>query len=140
VEESTSALDDSKSYVAMLESTNDVPNAIGRVEHATLLIRCKAGRLVAYVALPRYFGSSPVAVAWKLDARPIAHETWDISSSGTAVGFFDPVPTKQLITRIRGAHRFVLQAAPYEAGPIEAVFDLDGIDAVAEHALAACPS
>jgi hypothetical protein len=140
VDESTSALDDSKTYVARLDSTNDVVSSVGRDDHATLLIRCKAGALAAYVVWPRYFGSSPVPVAWKLDAGPIARETWDVSSSGTAVGFFDPAPTKALITSIRDAHRLVLQAAPYEAGPIEAVFDLDGVGVVADHALAACPS
>lgn len=31
-----------------------------------------------------------------------------------------------------------MQAAPYESGAAEAVFDLDGVDAVAAKALASC--
>ena len=88
---------------------------------------------------PRYFGSDPKPVAWRLDDQPVVHDTWDISASGKALGFFDGAQAKTLITRLTTGHRLVLQAAPYEAGPIEAVFDLDGIADVAAKTLAACP-
>lgn len=138
VDETTSALDDSKTYVATLESANRVPNAIGREETVTLIIRCKGGTLAAYAAWPRYFGSDPVAVAWKLDDGPIVHDTWDVSSSGKSLGFFDQGLTLTLIHKLRSAHRLVMQASPYEAGSLEAVFDLGGVAEVADHALTAC--
>jgi len=137
VTNSVSQLTGAKSYSADLNSTNTIPNAIGRPDTATLIVRCKNSKLEAYVVWPPFMGSDSREAQYKFDDGPIWKQMWEPSSDGTAT--FIPQP-QVFLGRLANAKKLVVDIDPYERSTVEAVFDTSGAEKVVADATTACPS
>ena len=139
LKEEVSSLDGGTKISGILKSANAVPNSIGNVDHAYLIIRCRDGQLVTYFSWPAYMGSGPAPVRWKIDQGSVMSGEWATSDSGNAIGFFRERTARDFITKLAVAKTIVVEAAGYQSAPHEARFDLDGVSEIAAKAIAACP-
>lgn len=134
-----SALDPSRSQgVAMLDSTNMVPNSIGRPEAATIVVRCIGSQRVAYFSWPNYLGSRDVRVTYKYDDNPVETALMPVSDSGTAVGRWSTRESANMINSLQSFSRQVVAIAPYQGIAQEVTFDLTGASEAIAEAFAAC--
>ena len=108
-------------HVLMIDSENTVSNSIGRQKHATLIVRCKAGRADFYLWTPTFNGlrNSRVAVRWS--AEDISNQYWNQGKGGKS--FFSKTPKKFLdLTTQRD--QLILGWHPYSTTQVAAKFDL----------------
>ena len=125
VERSTSALTGKGRLVGRLESSNTVPNSIGREEKVILMVRCTPeGGLESYVAWPAFIGTQPVEVTYRFDSEPLVKQGWNASESGKATGLFKSPAGAAFLDKLSTASRFVIQSPRYSSTPVEAAFDL----------------
>ncbi|HVP83298.1 MAG TPA: hypothetical protein VMS78_01130 [Rhizomicrobium sp.] len=137
VQDTSSQLDNSRTYIAHLDSTNKMPNSLGVPENATIVVRCKSGKLSLYIVWPTFMGLDGETVKWKFDSGDIWQQDWDNSSDGTATFVRDQ---QKFLKDMAAAAKLVVDAPPYQSEPIEAVFDLKGANEVVNTAVAACPT
>jgi hypothetical protein len=122
--ETTSALDGAHSAIATLQSSNTLPNSLGRPDHALLVVRCDQGRLETYVGWPDLVGSRNFVIArWRFDDASIVDDSLKQSTDGTGT-FFSPRQMASVLPGLRTAKRMVVQLTPSDAAKQEAVFEL----------------
>ena len=137
--EQTSQLDGKHNLTASLDSTNELPDAIGVPAKVSLIIRCTNGELASYVAWPDFMGIGALRVRWKADewkaaASGVTTELWQGSGKAT----FASSP-RDFARAIGLADKFIIGAAPYGKTEEEAEFDLAVASSVVLAVLAACP-
>lgn len=131
-------------YSGTLTSSNEIANMLGHADHASLVIRCSEGALAVYVNWPQVvthdgenFAGNPKTLAvWRIDDGKLDANYWDISTSGTAAGEFQPRNAAKFLSRIRAARKLVVRLTGQ--GTQDAQFDLAQIDMVAAAAAAGC--
>jgi hypothetical protein len=138
IEDETSGIDGVKSVGGEVDSSNEVNNNIGRPARARLILGCKGQSYKVGVAWPAYMGSDRADVRWRLDGGAVVNDRWEPSADGEFLGLWDSAAAKLMITRLASAKQLVVEASPYESGPTEADFDLDGIAPVAAKVLNEC--
>ncbi|MGA7675426.1 MAG: hypothetical protein WCA78_10335 [Rhizomicrobium sp.] len=137
VKETVSQLDNSRTYVASLDADNKIPNSIGRLDSATIIVRCKGGELEAYIAWPPFIGTEGTQAHFKFDQGPVMQQFWESSDSGTAT--FIPHP-RDFLQSLSNSSRFVVDVDPYQSITVEAVFTTTGADKVVTQAETDCPT
>ncbi len=133
-----SVVDGRRTYSAILASTNEVSNSIGRMEPVYLAVRCRGRQLDFYVVWPFYAAFRTGIVQYRFDGDGLRTEIWSASSSGTAVGRFSNRQARDLVTRLSTSQEFAIRIVPDRSAARDAVFDLTGAQQVAAEALAAC--
>lgn len=134
-----SALDGTKNYTAAAESviqyksdgTLENPNTWG----GTLILRCSAGKLSAYINWAPYIGGDRTNVTWRLDDGKIWNQTWDISSDGMAT--FSPTPL-DFMADLEKSRKLVVEITPYRKVTGNSVFDVRGADVIVPRIKSAC--
>jgi type VI secretion system protein VasI len=112
-----------------------------------LTLRCKSGRVQAYITWNSYLGSDDPTITYRFGTEPALTNYWGLSTDSTATFYRGPlneldadyVPfhdafVKKLIT----IDRSVAQVTPYNENPITAVFGLIGIEHAGQQVLDAC--
>ena len=136
VNEEVRQLDNTRVYRAVLDSTNRMPNSIGRLEPATLIVRCSSGTFEIYIAWPGFIGTRSIPpVRYKFGEGEIKTEYWSPSDGGTGTFVRD---TGAFANNLAANSRLVVQAQPYRGGVQEAVFDLSGSAQAVTGAISAC--
>lgn len=130
----TSQLDGRRSYIAGIQSSNDVHNAIGRPDKATLAVSCENGERRVFVAWPRYLGRDETPVAWKFDEGEIQRRAFQIPTGGRNA-YLEGRPAERFLDELAGAGKVVLQVG----GTSEAVFETPGAADYVAAVRAACP-
>ncbi len=138
IQDERSVVDGRRTYSAILASTNEVSNSIGRMEPVYLAVRCRGRQLDFYVVWPFYAASRTSVVQYRFDGDGLRTEIWSASSSGTAVGRFSNRQARNLVTRLSTSQEFAIRIVPERSAARDAVFDLTGGQQVAAEALAAC--
>jgi hypothetical protein len=134
----TSELDGAKTATAMLDSVTELPNAIGRPETATLVVRCRAKVLEAYIAWPGFLGIDTVRGGYKIDDAPaVMNEGFSNSSSGNATFFYARNLPKTLNAMMAGK-RLVVRVEPSRYAPQEASWDLGDAKAAIGQVVQTC--
>lgn len=144
VTEDHSPLTNLTSISAILSSSKDLVNMIGRPERASLVLRCSDRALVMYVSWPEVvsrdgenFAGQPKTMAvWRIDDGPIKANLWTISNTGTAAGEFASRNALKLLSSIVTANRLAVRLSGRMTQ--DAGFDLTGIQEVASKVTAAC--
>ncbi|WP_324057355.1 hypothetical protein [Rhizorhapis sp.] len=144
VTEDRSPLTNFASVSAILSSTKDLVNMIGRPERASLVLRCSDRTLVVYVNWPEVVnrdgenlaGQPKTMAVWRIDDGPIKANLWTISDSGTAAGEFASRNAVKLLSSITTANRLAVRLSGRMTQ--DAGFDLTGIEEVAAKVTAAC--
>jgi hypothetical protein len=136
VDDTISALDGSRTYVASLYSQNTIRDAAGSDQQATLLIRCSGRDLESYIAWPQNLGPGPVTMRWKADAGHFTDEIWSVSLDGSAT-FSESA--RAFLARLRSAKQAAFQVSLSNFTTLQANFDVTGVDMIVDAAIAACP-
>ncbi|WP_136987607.1 hypothetical protein [Synechococcus sp. N5] len=104
-----------------IDSINNVSNSIGQPEEATILIRCKGGKLQdIYVKTPTYNADNRrVKLRW--DDGEVKGRWWEESSSGTAL--FAPRPV-EFFKKLTTHDRLVWAWNPYQKAEQVVAFNL----------------
>jgi len=102
-------------------STNSVGNSIGQPEPATILVRCKAGKLQdIYISTPTYNADNTrVKIRW--DDGEVKSRRWDKASGGTAL--FAPRAV-EFFKKMTTHNRLVWAWSPYQKTESVVAFDL----------------
>lgn len=135
VDDTISALDGSRTYAAVLRSDNVIRSTTGTNERAALVIRCRSGRLDAYISWPAALGTGPLEMQWKADGSAYT-EAWSVSVDGS--GTFSEGP-RALLAQIEKATHATFQVSLPNFDSLQASFTVTGADRIAKDALAACP-
>lgn len=142
--EDSSPLTNQKSVSAILDSSNELVNMLGRPERASLVLRCKDQALVIYVTWPEVvnqdsenFAGQPKTLAiWRIDDGPLQNNFWSISNTGTAAGEFASRNAAKLIASFFNATKLAVRLSGRMTQ--NAGFDLTGIKEVATKVAGAC--
>lgn len=130
----TSQLDGQRSFTAGVESTNDVPNVLGRPAKAMLAMSCADGQRRVFISWPRYMGRDETRVAWKFDDGQIQEQRFEIPTGGR-MAFLSGRAAERFLDGLSGAERVVMQVG----GTSEAVFETPEAASQVETVRAACP-
>lgn len=137
-EEIVSPLEGTRTLAAVLTSSTQVPNMGGAPESVQLFIRCQSGSVAAFMGWPLYLGYNRGRLSYRFDAGELRTETWDTSTTGTAIGRFDNRRGRELIEQIGRSRQLAVRVLPQHFDPRETVFDLTGSAEVTARILAAC--
>ena len=129
---------------AVLDSSNELVNMIGRPERASLVLRCKDQDLVVYVTWPEVvnkdsenFARQPKTLAiWRIEDGAVQSNFWAISDDGTAAGEFASRNADKLIASIFNASKLAVRLSGRMTQ--DAGFGLTGFNKVATKVAGAC--
>lgn len=143
VEATTSALDGAQTVIATLAADAETASSIGRPERATLVLRCSDAITAVFVTWPAVVDVDRADASWKVDDQAVVSELWDVSTTGTATGFFrGAVFVKngrmRLLGALSGSHRFVVRVGSSGVAREASFSTIGAADAVAA-VRAACP-
>lgn len=144
ITEASSPLTNLISVSAILDSTNNLLNMLGRPERASLVMRCKDQALVVYVNWPEvvsqdgenFAGQAKTMAVWRIDNGPLQNNFWSISNTGTAAGEFASRNAAKLIASFFNASKLAVRLSGRMTQ--DAGFDLTGIKEVATKVASAC--
>jgi hypothetical protein len=136
VDDTISALDGSRTYAAAIQSSNTIRIAAGDDERATLVVRCVANQLDAYIAWPQQIGKDALDMRWRADGGASMAEVWSVSHDGSAT-FSENA--RRFLVNLKTAHHATFQLVLANFDTLEATFDVTGADTIANTALSACP-
>ena len=137
-EEIVSPLEGTRTLAAVLTSSTEVPNIGGAPEPVELFVRCQNGALSAYMGWPLYLGHNRGRLSYRFDDGELRTETWQTSTTGTAIGRFDNRQGRALIEQIGRSRQLAVRVLPRYFDPRETVFDLTGSAEVTARILDAC--
>lgn len=135
VDDTVSALDGARSYVATIESSSTIRMAPGDDEHATLVVRCLSNQLETYIAWPQPVGKDALDMQWKADGGNYASEVWSVSRDGSAT-FSEN--TRAFLTRLKAVQHATFQLVLANFETLQATFNVTGADTVVSTAFLAC--
>ena len=130
LQESTSAVDDSKTVYLTLDVDNQFKG-----EKTTLSLRCKEGETEAIVDLETFLSTGEVKTTTRIDKEKAEIESWLISSNFKAL--FHPKPM-EFIKSMIGHNKLLFQVTPYSKDPVEMTFSIAGLDKVVGTLQEAC--
>jgi hypothetical protein len=144
ITEDSSPLTNATSVSAIIDSSNELLNMLGRSERASLVLRCKEQALVAYVTWPEvvnhdsdnFAGLPKTWAIWRIDDGPLQSNFWTISNDGTAAGEFASRNAAKLIASFFTASKLAVRLSGRMTQ--DAGFDLTGIKEVATKVAGAC--
>jgi len=125
----TNPLDDTLTYFASLEASSPARDA------PSLSVRCKSGELDVYISWEDFLGTDSQRVTFRFGKQAAESSYWSISSDNTATFATNP---KGFLRRLKYVESAVAQTTPYNDSPVTAVFNLEGIQAVALEAERYC--
>ncbi len=137
-EEIVSPLEGTRTLAAVLISSTEVANIGGAPEPVQLFIRCQNGSLSAFMGWPLYLGLNRGRLSYRFDNGELRTETWQTSTTGTAIGRFDNRQGRALIEQIGRSRQLAVRVLPQYFDPRETVFDLTGSAEVTARILDAC--
>ena len=140
VEESRSAMTDEPTVILTSEATGEVRGWLDRARPA-LVVRCKERKLDVYL---RTGMSSHVegahgnhTIRYRIDTtRAVSESSWEESTSNEAL--FAPAPA-ELAERLMSGNTVLFEWTPFNANPVQARFDVMGLEAHRAKLVAACP-
>jgi len=144
ITEYSSPLTNVTSVSAILDSSNELVNMLGRLERASLILRCEDQALVAYVTWPEvvnhdsdnFAGQPKTWAIWPIDDGPLQSNFWTISNDGTAAGEFASRNAAKLIASFFTASKLAERLSGRMTQ--DAGFDLTGIREVSTKVAGAC--
>jgi len=137
-EEIVSPLEGTRTLAAVLTSSTEVANIGGVPEPVELFIRCQNGSLSVFMGWPLYLGLNRGRLSYRFDSGELRTETWQTSTTGTAIGRFDDRQGRALIEQIGRSRQLAVRVLPQYFDPRETVFDLTGSAEVTARILDAC--
>lgn len=132
-----SRMDSSKSIVLSLESDDEVQTRMGQRERPRLILRCVENVTAAYVSAGWFLGDA-VPVQWRADKDQALAQTWQRSDNRRAAGLWNGARAIPFIKALLGKSLLVMRVTPYQEGPKEMAFHIEGLDKVITPLQQAC--
>lgn len=130
VDESASALDGQKTYMATVKSDEAIVGILGLPKHALLTFRCGKDGFFASLGWPDFIGKElgedSVVLRWKVDDGPVQKATW----LATTKSVFAPGDRGLAWLKSLSQGKVLVVQVPDQHGDQEATFQLTGIDEV----------
>lgn len=136
-DETTSALDGAKTYLAIKAADAPVLNAAGLPDQAMLGVACRSDGVPAVsLAWPAFLGVGEVWVDAAVDGGPVRKWTFDVRSN---TAFFSGTGNARRFSQaVRGGSKITVRVHGYN-NTQEATFDLAGVQDVLNRARQRCP-
>jgi len=140
--ETRDPMTDEVNSIVSLMALDGVPNSIGRVTQASLIVRCERGRLEAFISagtmLDYSWRSDTVRAQHRFDDEPATRLLGGASTSRNAMFLRTP---RARITELmkRDGARWRVELPVYGRRPATVTFDLTGSSQAIPRALEACP-
>jgi hypothetical protein len=99
-------------------------------EAPVLAVRRTGERDEVYVIWSDYFSEDSAVVTHRIDDNNVDTRSWPVSTTNEAT--FYPGDATQLLKDLVQAEQLAVRAQPYDASPITAVFELQGLRAIVE--------
>lgn len=132
VRESTSKMDDSKSVVLHVESTETVSGRFGGVGvTADLYLRCSENATSAYFVLGDNFLADTEGygrVTYRLDSQKPKTASMDASTDNKALGLWSGGVAIPFIKGIYGRDAMTVRITPYNESPVTVTFPVSGLE------------
>ena len=140
VEESRSAMTDEPTVVLTTRASNEVHGRLDRAR-PSLIVRCRERKLDVYLVTGM---SSHVegatgshTVRYRVDTlRAVSEGSWQESTDNEAL--FSPAPAA-LAERLMSGNTILFEWTPFHADPVQARFDVQGLEPHRAKLVAACP-
>lgn len=141
VEVEKSPLDDSTTVYVSLRSDKPLPGRFGQAEHASLYLRCKEGKTVAYIHFGGHFMSDNRGggrVDYRIDMQPARHRMMEESNNNKALGLWNGKASIPFVKELFGGRSLYVRATPFSESMIEATFNISGLETAIEPLRKAC--
>lgn len=136
IDDTTSALDGRRSFIAGIESSSTLLNQAGRPQKAMLGVACSNGRKSIALSWPTYLGSDEVEVSWKVGDGQVRTDRFGVM--GTTSANLSGRAADRFIEAMASEGTAVVRVRAYR-NEQEATFDLTGATAPLATLREACP-
>jgi len=126
-----SKIDDSKSVYLQLESNNSVSGRFGSAGPATLTLRCLENKTAvvfqfagAFMADIQGYGD----ITYRIDDKKAQTRSFVESTNNESLGLWSGGSSIPFIKALFGAKTLYVRAVPYNENPVEAEFNVAGLD------------
>lgn len=135
---SISQMDDTKTAVVFTKAVKQVGRGLRR-GLPTLWIRCKEGKIGAYINFGFFIGTDTIQVEYRYDREKLRRRDWSISTDHQAI-FFPGGSDNQIafVKKIRMTNKLNVRLTPYGENPVLAEFRTVGLSTVLHHIENAC--
>ena len=141
ISEDKSALDDTRTVVAILASTTNLPGQYTGSFNPTLYLRCMENTTVAYLNMGDYFLASLQGygrVDYRVDEKKATFKNMEESTDNHALGLWSGRKSIPFIKELFGGKKLVMRVTPYNESPKEFEFDISGTEAAVKGLREAC--
>ena len=128
-----SKMTDQKNVYLAVNSDNAIPGTYGGSGPAQLTLRCQENTTSAILSVNDHFLSDIQGygdVEYRIDKEKMHTAYMGASTDNTALGLWNGGSAIPFIRQLMGHHRLVVRVTPYNESPVEATFDISGLDAV----------
>lgn len=122
-----SALTDRTSVYWVIEAENKVADSIGNPRAPVFYTMCLENETRAVFAVNSYMGNDGIDMAYRIDDGQVQRTRVDVSTDGRLFGFWNGTGVK-FLKDLRDKKKLVISATPYNEGPSEGVFMIEGVN------------
>lgn len=123
-----SPIDDSQNVYLSVTADRSIPNRYGGVAWPSLSIRCKENTTAAIISWGVYLGLDETRMITRVDSEPAQTRTWSISTSNNAVGRWSGGSAIPFVQSLFGHSELFAQITPYGENPVQARFNISGLE------------
>jgi type VI secretion system protein VasI len=134
VSEGRSEIDDSPRVLLITRSEERV-NRYGRLDRASLVIRCLENETNFYINADEFLGSDGIRVTIRIDDAKAVTNSWSISTDHKAMFAGDAIG---LSRKLLGKSSLTVRFTPYSESPVTLKFDVTQLDKHLPKVAAAC--
>lgn len=138
----TSPMDDSKTVVAILQSTSMVPGKYGGPSgQAEIALRCMENTTAVIFSVNDYFLADIQGygvVEYRIDDKKAAKINTQESTDNMALGLWSGKRAIPFIKGLYGGEKLTLRITPFNESPITMDFDMKGVEDATKELRAAC--
>lgn len=137
-----SPVDDSLSVYLSLDA-NDYINVGYKKFKPSLIIRCRENATSVFINYDIFLGNKPIKPLTRLDSEKAVSDVYWVTSTDHKAIFYDSLlgegeASIKFIKKLLDKNKFFIRVTPYSENPVDATFDLTGIDEAIKPLRAVC--
>ncbi|MGH6896032.1 MAG: type VI secretion system-associated protein TagO [Geminicoccaceae bacterium] len=131
-------MDDSRTVQLRTASRQGFLDPYGRLQTPVLAVQCKENTTAAFISWDIFLSTYPIDVTYRIDKLPAETRRWNVSSNFEGVGLWTGAESIPFIRWLFGHDRLFVRVTPHGENSVEAVFDITGLQEVAQPLMEAC--
>lgn len=136
VTEKQSPVDDSVNVMLRLSSESPIRNNFGQSFTPLMTIDCSEKKTSLYIDWNSFLGSNEKDMLYRIDKQKAVTKAWNMSTDSKAV-FYQGSPVKFIKSLMAGKSIYT-QITPYQDSPVNATFDITGLESAIAPLRKAC--